>query len=439
MSIESYHQQEARQKRLLPVVIISVLAAWLVIGASSSAHAGSREQAKRIHDRLAGVPPTAEILNCMELMINSENNDPTSNDCPDSNTDNDAEGAAQLAMTHPDFYRVTLKNFITPWTNEEQTVFAPLNDYTATVIGIIRDDIDFREILYGDILYVGSPNTYSDTSNAHYENLENTNTDLSDITELVATTQSAVTSISAPAGIFTTRAAAKAFFVDGTNRAMFRFTLLNHLCTDLEQIKDTTRSPDRVRQDVSRSPGGDSRIYMNACVGCHAGMDPMAQAFAYYDYEYPLDPDNNNEPLYEQGQIVFNTTNDLDPGGADTGTRVQYKYHINEKNFEYGYRTPNDSWDNYWRYGPNSVMGWGWATGTSTTGSGTGAASMGRELADSYAFAQCQVEKVFENVCLRSPANAADRTQIDAMITNFSTGYNLKDVFAESALYCRGS
>ena len=37
------------------------------------------------------------------------------------------------------FYNVTLKNWIAPWTNEEQTVFTDLNDYTATAIGMIRD------------------------------------------------------------------------------------------------------------------------------------------------------------------------------------------------------------------------------------------------------------------------------------------------------------
>ena len=146
-------------------------------------------------------------------------------------------------------------------------------------------------------------------------------------------------------------------------------------------------------------------------------------------------------PEYAQGQMVYNDVGDidLDPSGSPTGTRVQYKYHINMNNFEFGYVTQNDNWDNYWRAGPNSVMGWGWATGSTTTGSGTGAASMGRELADSYAFAQCQVKKVFKNVCLRDPVDAADRTQIDNMITSFSTGYNLKNVFAESAVYCRGS
>ena len=36
-------------------------------------------------------------------------------------------------------------------------------------------------------------------------------------------------------------AAAAMFFVAGTNRAMFRFTLMNHLCTDLEQVQERMR------------------------------------------------------------------------------------------------------------------------------------------------------------------------------------------------------
>ena len=78
------------------------------------------------------------------------------------------------------FYSTTLKNFATPWTNRDQTVFAPLNDYTATVIGMVRDDVDFRSVLSADLVYVGqgiSP-AYSTTSNAHYEALESNNADL---------------------------------------------------------------------------------------------------------------------------------------------------------------------------------------------------------------------------------------------------------------------
>ena len=229
--------------------------------------ADSTDQAKRLHDRIAGVPASASTLTDMRDAIDA----------------GDAIGAALLATQQPEFYSVTLKNFATPWTNEARSVFAPLNDYTATVIGMVRDDVDFRQLLYGDIIYTGSGSgipAHSNSSNAHYEALQDAATDLQ--ANLQAQTQSGVTGLpsTAAAGIMTSRAAAQAFFIDGTNRAMFRFTLLNHLCTDMEQVLDVTRPPDRIRQDVSRSPGGDSRVFLNTCIGCHAGMDPLAQAYA---------------------------------------------------------------------------------------------------------------------------------------------------------------
>jgi hypothetical protein len=98
--------------------------------------------------------------------------------------------------------------------------------------------------------------------------------------------------------------------------------------------------------------------------------------------------------------------------------------------------TPDDKWDNYWRDGPNSVLGWGTGTGFTGTGSGNGAKSMGAELANSEAFAQCQVEKVFKNVCLREPINSDDLTQLGVMTTAFKGSYNLKNVFAATASYC---
>ncbi len=327
----------------------------------------------------------------------------------------DAVGAAYRAMNDSGFYNVTLKNWVKPWTNRDQSVFVPLNDYVATVIGMIRDDIPFNSLLSADILYVGAgglglPN-YSMTDNNHYEQMENQGIDMR--TALTQTTQSSVTSLPANAasGIFTTRAAAEAFFIAGTNRAMFRFTMLNHLCHDMEEVKDITRIPDRIRQDVSRSPGGDSRIFLNNCIGCHSGMDPLAQAFAYYNFDETL------------GTIQY------------TAGVVQPKYFNNDQNFQPGYATPDDEWNNYWRAGQDSLLGWD----TSLPGTGNGAASMGQELANSQAFAQCQVEKAFENICFRAPRDATDRAQIDSMVTSFTTGgYRMKQVFAEAAVYCMG-
>tara|TARA_R110000751_G_scaffold116604_2_gene216346 strand:+ start:112986 stop:114218 length:1233 start_codon:yes stop_codon:yes gene_type:complete len=391
----------------------------IVVAALSSvshSYAGPREQAKRIHDRLTGVPPSSQVLDQMESLI----------------SEGLVSEAADIAMQDAAFYSVTLKNWITPWTNEDADVFAPLNDYTATIIGITRDEIDFRQILSGDILYIANATAgvpaYSTTNNAHYQALDDQSADLKDV--LQGTTQSSVMGIpaAATAGIMTTRAAAKSFFKDGTNRAMFRFTLINHLCTDLEGVKDTSRSPDRIRQDVSRSPGGDSRIFNNSCVGCHSGMDPLAQAFAYYNYEYNIE----NDPDGEQGALQYNQSGQID---ADTGTRVQGKYHINGNNFPYGFITNNDDWNNYWRQGLNKNLGWD----ESLPASGSGAKSMGQELANSQQFATCQVTKVFKNICLRSPQDAADRAQISSITNTFtSTGYNIKQVFADSADYCKG-
>jgi hypothetical protein len=378
--------------------------------------ADARDQAKRLHDRIAGVPPDDATLTSMAADISN----------------NDALGAALTAAEAPEFYSVTLKNFVAPWTNRDQSVFVPLNDYIATVIGIVRDERDFREILSGDVLYIGSGSgipAYSNTSNAHYEALEAQGVDLK--ANLQFTPQSSLTGVpaEATAGVITTRTAARAFFIDGTNRAMFRFTLLNHMCRDLEQVKDITRVPDRIRQDVSRSPGGDSRIFLNNCIGCHTGMDPLTQAFAYYDYIYDVD----NDPTGENGFIDYNATGEINP---ETGTRVVSKYFNNALNFEHGYATPDDSWSNYWRAGQNMLLDWDPAL----PGSGSGAKSMGTELAHSGQFAQCQVEKVFTNVCLRKVQDSGDRAQIASMVGSFeSNGYNLKQVFAESAVYCMGN
>ncbi|MEL7536115.1 MAG: hypothetical protein AAFX44_16270 [Pseudomonadota bacterium] len=374
--------------------------ATLLLGlvlAAGQAYAGPREQAKRMHDRLAGVPPTPAVLDQMAALLPGN---PTA--------------AADIAMNNPAFYSVTLKNFASPWTNRDRSVFVPLNDYTATVIGMIRDDVPFNGLLSEDILYTGSGNLglppYSMTSNDHYAQMEAQNIDLQ--SALVRTTQSALTDLpaNATAGVVTTRAAAEAFFVAGTNRAMFRFTLLNHLCNDMEQVQNTNYPPDRIRQDVSRSPGGDSRVFLNNCVGCHSGMDPLAQAYAYYNFDIDL------------GRIVYDAT------------QVHPKYFNNDTNFEFGFVTPDDAWTNYWRTGQNAILGWD----AGLPGAGVGAKSMGQELANSDAFAQCQVRKVFRNVCLREPVDAADRTQIDSMVATFRSNYLMKPVFASSAAHCMG-
>ena len=391
----------------------ALLAVVLSAAVALPVSAGPREQAAQIHNRIAGVPaptdPANNVLQRMEDAING-----TEPSCATYGVTG-ATCAAYIAMDDVSFYNVTLKNFAAPWTNRDQSVFVPLNDYVATVIGMVRDDIPFNTLLSADLTYVGRPGVVpaapAANNNDHYTQLESNNVNLRD--DLISAPQSSVQGIpsSATAGVMTSRAASEAFFVAGTNRAMFRFTLMNHMCNDMEQMHDPALAPDRIRQDVSRSPGGDSRLFLNNCIGCHTGMDPLAGAYAYYNW---------NE-----------TTMALEY----TAGIVQPKYFNNDLNFPQGHRTQDDSWENYWRRGQNSYLGFD----AGLPGEGNGAKSMGEELGNSQAFASCQVRKVFRSICLRDPEDLADRTAVDNITTTFTqSGYRMRQVFADVAVHCMG-
>ncbi len=391
-----------RRGRSAAARAISLSALLLAAQLPVPALAGPNEQAKRIYERIAGVPPSAADLQTMVNDINGQSGQAG------------LLAAATYATNARTFYDVTLKNFSMPWTNRDQTVFAPLNDYVATVIGMVRDNVPFNTALSADILYVSNASglpAASIANNNHYATAEADGVNL--MSTLVKTMQSSVYGIptAATAGLITTRGAASAFFINGTNRAMFRFTMINQFCNDMPALMDTTRPSDRIRQDVARSPGGDSQIFLTNCVGCHSGMDPMVQAFAYYNFNATT------------GAMVYT------PG------EVQPKYLINATNFPYGFITPDDSWSNRWRTGPNAALGWG-----AGSGSGSGAKSLGQELASSRTFAQCQVQKVFQAVCFRVPQNATDLATVASLTSSFtSDGYNLKTVFQQAAAACPGS
>src|SRR5262249_26261914 len=152
-----------------------------------------------------------------------------------------------------------------------------------------------------------------------------------------------------------------------------------------------------------------SRVYLNTCIGCHSGMDPMARAFAYYNFDT-----TSNMTVYTPGS-------------------PQPKYFINSSNNKYGFVTPDDTWSNRWRVGPNAALGF---DGT-LPGTGAGAASLGQELAASDAFAACQVQKAFKAVCLRAPSSQADVDQVNTIKAAFkANGYRMKQVFAAAAVYC---
>ncbi|MGH8323255.1 MAG: hypothetical protein ACRETD_05585, partial [Steroidobacteraceae bacterium] len=115
--------------------VAAACALSLLAQVATPALAGPAEQAERIYERLAGVQPSAAVLAKMVQAINSQQGQAG------------LLAAAAIATdptTAPTFYNVVLKNMVIPWTNRNQTVFAPLNDYAATVVGMVRDDVPFN-------------------------------------------------------------------------------------------------------------------------------------------------------------------------------------------------------------------------------------------------------------------------------------------------------
>lgn len=389
------------QKKLTNV--FGTLIFMVGIASVSVSFAGPRDQAKRMHDRLAGVPPTEAVLSSMTTMIQN----------------GDVIGAAMQAMDNPSFINTTIRDWATPWSNRDQSVYRDLNDTTATVMGFVRDDVPFDQILSADRVYIGSAGAtnqaYEVNNNDHYEDLQNRRRNFSDPTVLVSSTQSALNDqlgTADTAGVLTTRGFSEAFLIAGTNRAAVRFATLNFMCMDMENFRDRAAYPNRVRQDVDRSPGGDSNIFMNDCLSCHAGMDGLAGAFAFYDF---------NE---EDQRLVY------------TNGVVQPKFLRDAGVFRTGFETMGDSWVNYWRTGPNAWVGWN----APNNGVGRGAKSFGMEIAQTRQFSECQVKKAFEKVCHRSPNGTADVTAVQNIANSFeANNRSMKRVFAETAAYCMGN
>jgi hypothetical protein len=390
---------------------MSLAASFLLFG-SVTAQADAQRTANILHQRITGYAPSPSVLAEMAALVER----------------GDAAGAALIAMEDPKFYDDTLKNWITPWTNEARTRVAPLNDYTATVIGLIRDERDFREVLTADVIYVGNKTLVSlldpmlnlppasDSSNNHYKQLSASPAiTLKEV--LMPMKQSEIfrrIPARATAGVMTTRAAAQAFFNLGTNRAMYRHTQLNFLCEDMETVQDATLPGSRIRQDVARDPGDSSISYVNQCAACHSGLDALSGAFAKYDFV----------------EIAAGLAEGADYFESPT---VRDKYIQNSIVFPEGYQTSDDSWINPWRTGRNARLGWD----PNLPGKGFGAKSLGEELANSRAFSECQVKKAFSLLCLTEPTTGSDKLAVQTIADNFENNqYNLKIAMSEVAAYC---
>ena len=382
---------------------------------TSDAHASPREQAYQIYNRINSVPPSEQTLASMAAKIAAGQVEDAARDAINDDSGN--------------FYGVTLVDLVSRWTNTDKVSRVPLNDYTATVIGMIRDDVQFNTVLSADILYVGDPNAlpsiskYSLANNKHYVELEKAIEDgkvkLKDaLQRQTQSGQSGGLSAEGIAGVQSTRGFGEAYFKAGTNRRAVKFLMSTFLCRELEQLADSSRSDYRVRRDVSRTPGGEPSTYRNKCASCHAGMDGLAGAYAYYDMVPGKTPDT--------AKLTY------------SAAKVAKKYDQNTDQFPDGYMTTDDGWANNWLEGQNATIGWHPASnGTmESTRAGMGAKSLGELLTATDAFASCMAERSFAAMCLHKPNGANDQKIVDKITSDFSRDYNLKNAMVTAVVAC---
>ncbi|MBN8555819.1 MAG: hypothetical protein J0L93_10270 [Deltaproteobacteria bacterium] len=403
----------------------------------------AQDQAQRLYSRFTGVSPSLSTLQSLTTFLQN----------------GQTAQAAFIAMNDVNFYKLTIKNLFNPLSNKAQTNDLALNDFTATIVGLIINNQSFDQVLYGDVIYTGleslqtnpglvrqpvdnfqdgkirpllvipgaaNPNTlfrdffhYSDLERfSNWPNLLMARRQ----SDIFALTQDSPLNAEDVSGLLTTRQWGLEFYSAGTNRRPVRYAFWGFLGKDLSQLHDANVSDARVRQDVDRLPGGNSQTFLNTCMGCHGNLDALAGAFAYIDFPSEI--------------ITYRRT-------------VQTKQFRQDTVFPSGYRLKDNTWLNFWSTGPNANLGWRTDANTPSLTSGKGIKSFGRMLAATKAFSENMATKVFSRICLRAPS-AAETNLLITIARKFETGfpeysnysasgaYNMRALFAETSKLCFG-
>lgn len=378
------------------------------------------KRAQLIHQRLTGakVPLSSPVLKNMETLLNA----------------NDDVGAAGLAIEDTYFYNVVLRDFAARMSNRDETINVPLNDFTATVIGAVRDNMDARQLLTENFFYMADPTKASVPSdmvadilrsNNHYESLTAGRYDLSKVLmrkkQYLFDGQKAVENPT-PAGLLTTRQWLAAHAIAGTNRRPVEFSLREFACVSMEKIADASGPDNIIGRDIDRFPGGSHSKFTTSCRACHTIMDAFRPAFGHFTFnsDYVMhsfvSPKVTRVEDEDRGMGILVST---DPGAS----QIHYKINKNETVFPGGSVVKDDSWVNNANYGSNKTF-FGWK---STQGKGI--KEYGNLIAQSDVYPKCLSQRVYRSVCKREPAST-EEAFINTVANEFkSNSYDIKYLF----------
>lgn len=442
-------------------------------GSGERAEQNAEAVATLLHNRIAGVPPRAETLREMVELLQQQKN----------------LEAALLATGDRGFYNLKLLSMFSVWANVAGDSGIPLNDMSATMIGMVRDDIPFKEVLYGDHIYLGNAKItktdsdyaklkggdpsgqdlcpqaskpagekilppYLSNSNDHYRCMQKYGYDLQaslqhykqstmpryrlgEAIKFSLVRRDSRTPTRAIAGVLSTREFAKAYYSAGTNRRATAFVFKYFLCHDMEKLHDTNVNDEFVRRDVDRSPGDDPALFRKRCLGCHGGMDALSGWSVYYHYFPQLSPDrpySGKKLGYRSGEGMRKVNKNVAHCICEVEeerSRCKRGWRNLSSCVVVGHRPENESFVNLWAEGQNDALGWRGET------KGSGARAWGKMMAESKAFSSCMAKQVYENVCFVKPMSDNTQKVIDSLSVDFeNNNYNMRKLFAATAVAC---
>ena len=336
--------------------------------------------------------------------------------------------AARIATSQREFYNITVRDFAARMATREETVNAPLNDFVATIIGVVRDGENARQLLTGNFYYAADPdkaavvdNMIEDhlMSNNHYLELERNRFNLAEVLvrrspQSLYDGQGGVVPNPDPAGLLTTRGWMEAHAVAGTNRRLVEFAFRQFMCVEMEHWADAFGPDNMVGRDVDRFPGNEHDTYTTSCRSCHSVMDSMRPAFARFDFTNGF---TKNAFVHAPG----NGPNQM----AQNPPGIAQKMNRNDDVFPGGFVIENDGWVNHAVRGANAAF-FGWR---SENQRGYGIRDFGQLLASSEAFPRCMAQRAFRSVCKREIA-PFERGMINQVAKEFEeNGYDLRLLF----------
>lgn len=355
---------------------------------------------------------------------------------------------------NPSFYNITVRDFAAPLSTREESMNTELNDFIATIIGVVRDNLNAKELLTGNYFYMADPlkaavpsNIERDIikSNLHYSSLAEGGFNLARIlkkTPQVLYNGTNIVDNPDPAGLLTSRAFLGAHAIAGTNRRIIEYTFREFLCSPIEKWALSQASDSGVGRDIDRVPGGSATKYVQNCRACHTRMDTLRTAFSYYTFSNNyikntlVSPHSNNFNLDENmSDAVITGLRTGDPALSNlpsSGNYVSYvvkKLNHNDNVYPGGFVTFNNSFNNIIT-DPEGLKRFGWRSQLS----GKGAHEFGLMISQSEEFSRCLTRRVFKTLCKRE-VHESEENIVKSVATDFELkGYQLKYLFKKVAI-----